>query len=116
MNLSITIPDEHVDILLRLSKYQPTVAVDTGETVEGKPVTVDKPMSKEDHLFNFYAQMIERQVLNQIQTEARQAVNQDIGKMRLSNALPRKMPSVTAKEIKAAKDALAPKGDDKTEE
>lgn len=79
MNLSIKISDERRDLICEKYGYTETIKVNTGATdKEGNPVYVEKPLSKEDFITNWYTGVIESDSITIKAQKARATAEQAI--------------------------------------
>src|SRR5437773_2277466 len=93
---------ETIDLVCKKYGYTPTIKVSTGETVKGRPVYVEKEISKEDFFYNYYSQMMDNEAGEQKRMDARQAALEALPSQTVSDPQVRKIPVPTKEEIAAA--------------
>lgn len=103
INLSFDLDDEKVELLTRRHKYPAsgTIPRDTGQVVNGQKVMIEKPISKQNYLFNWYAGVMDSDALVQKQAETREAAITAIPQVTVVKQ-ESKLPALTQEEIDAA--------------
>lgn len=103
MQLLINVPDEQMGLISRKLGYTPNIKVFTGQYDEQKnPIYVDKQISVEDFLFNWYSSLVDGDALSQKQLEATATAIEQAKQLTLELPIATKLPALSQVEVEAA--------------
>lgn len=103
MQLEINIPNEQMGLISRKLNYTPNIKVFTGQyDGDNNPIYVDKQISVEDFLFNWYSSLVDGDALAQKQMEATATAVEQAKQLTLDLPIAAKLPALSQVEVEAA--------------
>lgn len=103
MEIVITLPEEQATLIGEKLGYTETIQVDSGKrTDDDKTIYVEKSISLEDFLHNWYSQLMDSDAVQQKRRNARMNIDTTVNELQLESPIQAKIPTPTKAEINAA--------------
>lgn len=103
MDILITLPEEQADLICQRLGYTETIKVDSGKRNDlNQIIYIDKAISKDDFLYNYYSQLMDSDAVQQKRINARLNIDTTINELQLDSPAQAKIPVPTKAEVAAA--------------